>query len=383
MMVTLLPNIVVILFLFLDVFHFFDVEHSKGEMKSSLKNPPDSDFFNEKTYQFISPEEKSLHLFGISSGSEIIELQNKSDNTIMKMQSDSGDSSSTMILLLEKDDKILIKNHEAPEKLSFLGTSLHSLKGFSGTASKEMGVKNIPQNIYMTEHNQDGTKYDNSTGCLNVDADGVYLIGLTLSSNEASYASLQVGDISLGLGDDTPGQGMMSNSAVMKLKKDECIIPQMEPLSQVHDGDKWSQLFVANIPEGDHFCYALSETLYNENETPTQVNFDVDIFQNEHFESGIFSIKEKEFNPRRFYLILVNAFMAHGTLSLELGDDSDSGNWEVVGEVQVIPTDRRMVSVRKIVEMDNIKHMLKVQASGLMDEGDNHFATFCGIGIRS
>merc|ERR1719318_1061505 len=108
-----------------------------------------------------------------------------------------------MILWLEKDDTIMIKPNEAPEKLSFMGTSLHSVTGFSGTASKEMDIKNIPQNINMTEHTQEGTKYDGSTGCVNVEDDGVYLVGLTLGSVKSSYASLQVGDTSLRLGDDT------------------------------------------------------------------------------------------------------------------------------------------------------------------------------------
>jgi len=311
---------------------------------------------------------------------------------LAKMRSDSGTCSTIAITLLKQEDiiKASYLDQSSDRGVSFLGTSLYSLNGadsahaVSGTTSRELGEVNARQNIIMEDLIQLGTHltYDEKTGCVQVEEEGNYLMGLTLSSNGSSYASLKVDDFTLGLGDDTHGQGMMSNSAIMHLQEGACIVPQLEPLSQIYGVGNWSQLFVTSIPDdskSDAFCYGLSQPLFNENSA--QVPFDFPILANPNFDShGSLTIADEDFNPRRFYLVFVNAFMASGTLTLEL-NDSDQDAWEAISEEVASSTARRMVSIMRIVEMDNFKNMLRVKSIGLLDEGDNHFATFCGMRI--
>ena len=286
---------------------------------------------------------------------------------------------------LGSEDTIQAQGGSASD-LTFLGTGLHSAGAVSSaqavscTQSKELGYENFPQDIAMANVTGRGIHlaYEEASGCIRVVEQGTYLVGLTLSSNDSSYGSLHVEDTILGLGDDSQGQGMMSNSAIMQLDKDSCIKPQLEPLSRIYAGDRWTQLFAAAINTTDVFSYALSQPCFNQ--SPKVVPFDLPLHPNSLFSAGTFRVQQDvEFNPRRFYQVFVNAFLAQGEVVLELRDKQ--GRWQPVRKVQSDTRDRRMVSMMAIVEMDNDQSELRVTSTGLLDEGDHRFATFSGFRI--
>ena len=311
-----------------EVYYFFNAQDDE-----LFTNPPDSNFYDSSSSQFTYPDtgpDTGLYLLGVSAASKDAELHDKTGEVLAKMHSDSGACSSIKILPLQQGDEIQAIS-QTSGSLRFLGTSLSAvnnaqyLHAVYGTASKHLNMENTPQSIIMMEHSKTGNDltYDGTTGCIQVMEEGIYLMGLTLSSRGSTFASLSVGDISLGLGDDTEGQGMMTNIAIVELGKGDCILPQLEPLSQLYDEDNWSQIFVTSIPHGtrEHaFSYGLSQPIYSQDSK--QVRFDVPILQNSDFQqtSGTFVIQDEMFNPRRFYLVFVNAFLASGTISLELGD---------------------------------------------------------------
>ena len=335
--------------------------------------------------KFTAPVE-GLYLFGVTATTSELQLQSSS-GPLASMHSDTGTSSTLATVLLREGETVQAIPGTAAG-LSFLGTGLHSTSGLasvhvvSGTSSQPLSVENIRQPIIMQSHAKQGEQlsYEAATGCVQVHTGGTYMVSLTLSSDGPAYASLTIGSQVLGLGDDGQGQGMISNSAIVTLEPGDCVLPRLEPLSKIHGHDRWSQLVVATLPGDDDeaFSYGLSLPFWNPGLAPEPVGFDVPIHPNNNFHQGVFSIQEEDYNPRRFYLVLVHAFLASGSLTVELGDDVA---WKSVAGGQADTTDRRMVSITTIVEMDNIWHRMRVTATGLLDEGDNRFATFSAARI--
>ena len=337
--------------------------------------------------EFSAPE-SGLYMFAVTASTKSLQLM-KGAEVVADMTSDIGRSNTLVSTMLTKD-QVVKTSSASVDDLSFLGLGLHLTTGVQGTSAAPLDVENTKQTIKMTDYQVEGSAltYEDS-GQVCVKDVGTFLISLTLGSKDTSYASLSIADRTLGLGTSSDGQNMMANSAIMQLNIGDCIKPQLEPLSQILEEGRWSQLLVFPVPEGSSsaFSYALSLPVWNKAKEP--VLFDVPLLAHDSFSSttGEFSVStEEEFNPRRFFLVLVHAFMSaepgnqdSGLLELQRWDGSQ---WEVVGEVQA-STDRTMVSIITIVQMDNTKYKLRVAGSGLLDEGDYRFATFsaCEIGM--
>ena len=336
--------------------------------------------------EFTAPE-SGLYMFAVTASTLSLQLM-KGAEVVANMKSDIGRSNTFLSTMLTKD-QVVKTSSASVDDLRFLGLGLHLTTGVQGTSAAPLDVENTKQTIKMTDPHVKGSAltYEDS-GQVCVKEAGTYLISLTLGSKDTSYASLSIADTTLGLGTSSDGQNMMANSAIMQLNMGDCIKPQLEPLSQILEEGRSSQLIVFPVPEessSNAFSYALSLPVWNKGKEP--VLFDVPLLAHDSFSTttGEFSVStEEEFNPRRFYLVLVHAFMSadpgvqdSGALELQRWDGSQ---WEVVGEAQA-STDRTMVSIITIIQMDNNKYKLRVVATGLLDEGDNQFATFSAFEI--